>query len=563
MQHVLAKAAAALGRAETPNAQKLLASAALCLHLAAPHCPFTTRWLAQAAYQHAQPTSSSVPSSQSYNSRSSSSSRPDGEHASSRGSALSVAVDRVHSSAGYEQWAAVAQLGKADAEQLLQQRPALWAYLSGQLFLATNYHVNMACLSLHPDELSAQQYAALRGALALLPPSMLQVLLDEQPRLQDLLEAHHKQRGSRQEQHQQQQSSQHVVLQRLQQQLLDTLGPVRSFQQQQQQWQQARQHMQQQQQQQPWLEQSGNSLGASWQQQSHVQAAGQRRQEQRQQYHHHHHHNFQQVAEAVVTALGLQPDQLPQADGKLLRLLRNVAAQAQGSSSSSSSPSSPNSSSSGSGAHFTSAVRPYTTSPCMTTATGLAWTLERKAQAVHLRDKPIHDADSAAQFAQQLQQTTRLGSTEVLELLLQRPVLLWQHSTPCLPGQLLTDLQQLLPALDQGKRLASLVRRQPRLLSCRSAELQGVVDMLATRLQLSQEQVAKLVVQHPQLLVQPVKSMLLNVALLVGLGFTPSDLQAMAIKNPLWLTKSLRDLTLQWHFIQQVVKVRPGFGLRV
>jgi hypothetical protein len=120
--------------------------------------------------------------------------------------------------------------------------------------------------------------------------------------------------------------------------------------------------------------------------------------------------------------------------------------------------------------------------------------------------------------------------------------------------QVLADLQRLIPGLADGQGL-QLVVKQPRLLGCSSAQLKDVVNMLVNRLQLNQFQLAKLVLEHPQVLVQPVQQMVPNIGFLVGVGLSPGDLQAMAVGSPMWLTRPLRQLMTQWQFLQQVLKL--------
>lgn len=193
--------------------------------------------------------------------------------------------------------------------------------------------------------------------------------------------------------------------------------------------------------------------------------------------------------------------------------------------------------------------------PSLTLAAGLASALETSARAAHLRHKPLHTAAGAAQLAQQLHKTVCMERDHVLQLLLSHPAVLWQHKTPNMPTQLMSDLQQLLPGLLEDRRLPQLLRKKHRLLSCSTDDLSALVNLLSTRLQASQDQAAQMVMQHPALLVTPVKQMLPNIGFLVGLGLTPSDLKAMALRSPKWLTVSLHDLTVQWQFVQQLLKV--------
>jgi hypothetical protein len=137
--------------------------------------------------------------------------------------------------------------------------------------------------------------------------------------------------------------------------------------------------------------------------------------------------------------------------------------------------------------------------------------------------------------------------------------MLWQHNSRTLPMQVLADLQRLIPGLADGQGL-QLVVKQPRLLGCSSAQLEDVVNMLVNRLQLNQFQLAKLVLEHPQVLVQPVQQMVPNIGFLVGVGLSPGDLQAMAVGSPMWLTRPLRQLMTQWQFLQQVLKLVSALG---
>eukprot|EP00775_Hariotina_reticulata_P006519 gene6519-6747_t len=81
------------------------------------------------------------------------------------------------------------------------------------------------------------------------------------------------------------------------------------------------------------------------------------------------------------------------------------------------------------------------------------------------------------------------------------------------------------------------------------------MQMLLGRLGIPQQQVALLLMSHPQLLLQPAKSVALNFALLVGFGFKPADVAAMLLANPRWATQTLKALTRQWQFLQEVAKV--------
>jgi hypothetical protein len=191
--------------------------------------------------------------------------------------------------------------------------------------------------------------------------------------------------------------------------------------------------------------------------------------------------------------------------------------------------------------------------------TGLASALEAAAQARQLRRKPVHSGAFVDNWVRQLQHIAGFDSEQVLQLLLSRPAMLWQHRTPTLPGQVLSDLQRLLPELARQDNLSQLVQRQPGLLSCSSEHLHAVVDMLRSRLLLDQAEAAQVLQQQPRILVQPVKQMLPSIGFLVGLGLSASELRVIAIKNPKWLTRPLRSLMVQWQFIQQAVKVREAW----
>lgn len=473
------------------------------------------RHYAQAARQHVQEEPVVVSSSAAAAGSSSSRQHQVGPHNSSSSSA---GVLQQH--ATLQQWQSIAQLSAEDAERLLAQHPSLQSYLSRAGCLhPSSYLVNVACLSVHPAQLLAPQHAALRGLLALVPPGVLHALIEQDPQLQH---QHH---------HQQQPWRHHAQpLADLQACLLQALGPVRPL-----------QHHLRPAQPPASGAQDASSLG--------------------------HADSMFQVSQAVAAALGLPADFRPEGNTKLHRLLTKAVHRSAESSSSRSNPSSPTSSSSPSSPFLassnSSSLKSSTTrsfasmTQPATATTGLTRVLEVAARASHLRSKPVHSPASAAQWIDQLQQQTGMDSSDVLQLLLSRPSLLWQHRTAAMPGELLSHLQQLLPDLAGHDTLRGLVVQQPGLLSCSNTDLQAAVDVLTGRLQLSATEAAQLVLRHPRLLVAPVRQVLPNIGFLVGLGLSAGDLRAMALRNPKWITRSLRQLMLQWQFLQQFVKSRP------
>jgi hypothetical protein len=538
----------------------ILAAAALC------NITSTTgyvRQYAKAARQQAEVVYSTMPvlygsrsgassSSSSSGKSSSSGTHPQlsqsGQQAASRiGQLLKPQPERL------DQWMRVAQLSRDDAHQVLAQHPSLQSYLnSGDFMQCTSYYmVNVASLSLHPAQLVAKRYAAMRGILALVPPGVLYALLEQelQPQL-DLQQRQQHEQQQEQEQHQhQQQQDQQQRWQQVQQhwsyfncgpadlqlRLSGTLGPVRPQQQQgaaDLRW--------------PHQLQQRQPVSAH---QSLPPATGSRHSPQHVRCDVVSYGSLHSVAEAVVAALGLSATHSPAANTKLHRLLIKAA----GGVAVDRSCSPPKSSC------LDSVQRAYSTQARPVTVTaGLSSALEAAAQTRQLRRKPVHSSAFAEEWVGQLQHIAGFDSEQVLQLLLCRPAMLWQHHTPTLPAQVLSDLQRLVPELARQENLSQLVLRQPGLLSCSSDHLHAVVDMLRSRLQLDQAEAAQVLQQHPRILVQPVKQMLPSIGFLVGLGLSASDLRVIATKNPKWLTRPLRSLMSQWQFIQQALKVREA-----
>jgi hypothetical protein len=455
-----------------------------------------------------------------------------------------------------QQWQRVAKLTPQAAHQLLREQPHLRALLQSSELRPSNLLVNLACLSLRASELQAEQHTELRGLLALLPPSLLQESLGAEHSL-----LHRQLAWHRQGQQQQEQLSTAQRVRQLRDCLLQSLGPARM---------QPLAMVAQQQRGRPGPEQPAASalhplyqsapLQQQQQQEQHLLRPQLRRQQQQQ--HQHQHHSFseqrqhpqqgwQGLAEVIVRAIGLHPSE-PLDEHSLSRTVQAQLLRGRSSTSSSAGSSSTSGSEQLRGS---SPSRAFASSAGLTVAQGLAHALEHTSRAGRLSGKPVHDADAAAQLAQQLQQVGGGDKHAVLQLLLRRPIVLWQHATPHPPGDVLAELQQLLPPLQQRNGVLQLVQQAPALLSCSREQLASAAELLLGRLQLSRPQLAGLVLRHPKLLLTAPKQMSANVGFLVALGLRPVELQAMALKEPRWLTTSLRDLSVQWHFTQQVLKV--------
>lgn len=157
----------------------------------------------------------------------------------------------------------------------------------------------------------------------------------------------------------------------------------------------------------------------------------------------------------------------------------------------------------------------------------------------------------------QLQQWPDLSSDAVVELLLKRPLLLCQAHPQQPPGALLQQMRQQLPAL-RGDGLRGIIMGAPRLLLRGPQHVQDVMQLLTGRLQLSAQLASAVVVRHPKLLAQAPQATSLNLGFLVGLGLPPAEVRHMLVTRPDWCTRALADLTAQWQFVQQALKVRPG-----
>jgi hypothetical protein len=472
-----------------------------------------------------------------------------------------------------QQWQQLARLSPAAAQQLLREQPRLRALLTTGPLHPSNMLVNLACLSLRASELEGDQHALLRGLLALLPPSMVQECLSAsapQP-------PHNPRR---------QIPSRLQMARQLQDHLMQALGPARAP---------PRATQQPQPPQPPPCGPAGSNASAAhgthegllWRGQAwHAgrgvggQHSGHHHQQQQQQQQQQH---IQRLAEAVVRALNMQPtaplneDMLPRAVQADLRSAR-VGSSSSSSASASGHEQLHSHGSSGS-ARSSSPARAFTTNSSaagLTVSQGLMRVLERTARSGVLRRKPLHEPAVAAQLAQQLVSFTGGDAQAALQVLLRRPVFLWQHMTPQTPRDVLGALQRLLPSTpaspasasassQQGQpqqpqpppgQLLALVRALPALLSCSAEQLGGVDELLLGRLALGQEQVGRLLRRCPRLLLAPPKAMSANVGFLVGLGLRQGELRGMLLTEPRWLLTPLRDLSVQWHFVQTVLKVR-------
>jgi hypothetical protein len=147
---------------------------------------------------------------------------------------------------------------------------------------------------------------------------------------------------------------------------------------------------------------------------------------------------------------------------------------------------------------------------------------------------------------------------DVLELLLQRPVLLWSHDSTAeaaAVGDMLQHLQSQLPDLS----VPPLLQRTPAILAASQAHVDGVLTLLLNQLALSKQQAADVIAQHPQLLVAGARPASLNLGFLVGLGLRQPELQQMLLRNAEWLVKPLQDLTTQWQFVtSRLARVRDS-----
>jgi hypothetical protein len=156
---------------------------------------------------------------------------------------------------------------------------------------------------------------------------------------------------------------------------------------------------------------------------------------------------------------------------------------------------------------------------------------------------------------------------DVLELLLQRPALLWSQDSATSssssssaaaaaggPIEMLQHLRSQLPSL----ALPRLLQRTPAILTAPKAQVEAVLTLLLSRLALSKQQAAEVLVKHPQLLVAGAGPASLNLGFLVGLGLRQPELQHMLLRNAEWLMRPLQELTTQWQFLSTVAKVSGG-----
>eukprot|EP00879_Flechtneria_rotunda_P008466 GHRR01008870.1.p1 GENE.GHRR01008870.1~~GHRR01008870.1.p1 ORF type:complete len:366 (+),score=130.94 GHRR01008870.1:98-1099(+) len=180
--------------------------------------------------------------------------------------------------------------------------------------------------------------------------------------------------------------------------------------------------------------------------------------------------------------------------------------------------------------------------------------LQRTAQSVSLAKQPLASPNTMAAFVQQLQNTCGMDAQAIIQLLAKRPVMCWQHMAPDQAGSTLQLLQQQLPALQDKQRLAQLIVKAPSVLTAGRKQLSQVLHLLQQQLELSQQQMQQVIVQHPVLLWHPVQQVSKNMGYLVGLGFQSADLREMVVKSPYWMTKPLRELTVQWQFVTSVIK---------
>lgn len=95
-----------------------------------------------------------------------------------------------------------------------------------------------------------------------------------------------------------------------------------------------------------------------------------------------------------------------------------------------------------------------------------------------------------------------------------------------------------------------------RLCICRICwQVSEVLALLLGRLALSREQAAGVVLRNPRVLLGGPRPAFMNLGFLVGLGVRPPELQAMLLKSSAWLTRPLKDLTMQWQFVTTAAKV--------
>lgn len=225
--------------------------------------------------------------------------------------------------------------------------------------------------------------------------------------------------------------------------------------------------------------------------------------------------------------------------------------------------------------------KPYHTAAVPATVTYdqvLAAALERTSRSVHLRGRAPPNTDQAADYMQQMQQYAGVPGTQLFELVVKRPALLWTVDQAS--GPVLQLLQQQLPALaataaqpgPSGRRrqphqqkhrqqkqitvLGSLLMQNPSLSSITKQQAEQVLDLLLKRLKLTPDEAAAAVAANPRLLLNPFRNTSLNLGFLVGLGFKPVELKQMLTADPSWVTRQLKELTLNWKFITSVAKVR-------
>lgn len=161
-------------------------------------------------------------------------------------------------------------------------------------------------------------------------------------------------------------------------------------------------------------------------------------------------------------------------------------------------------------------------------------------------------AAEAKQRVEFLAAICSLPSLDILHMLARCPDLLQDKGLPFAAAN-----AELLSG--QGLPVRTLIVKNPELLTVSNADVEGVLHYLM-QLQPTAQELCSILERKTAILTTPLSKLQTNVAFLVALGIEPQDIKRMLVASPGFITKSLKSLTVLWHFFRSEIKVSCEFS---